>query len=304
MIALLNITNMKPRLYQTILFSIFLISVSNAQNNPNSDTPFGDNSIAGQYLELGETQIYFETYGSKTNHPLLLIHGNGGSIKAMQFQIEFFKDYFFVIAADNRTHGKSGGSDVLTYDIMAQDYIGILDKLNIYFTHVLGHSDGGIIGLLLAIHYPDRISKLVAAVPNLIPGEKAIVSWELEFSKQYRGLIDSMIQANDKSRDWNIEKIHMNLMKDEPNIKVTELSRIECPVLIMTSDDDIIKPGHILQIYDNIPKAQLFIMPGATHFMIRDEYELYNMMSNRFFANPFERPRSKDVLMEMIGTND
>lgn len=294
---------MKSRLYLPIVLSIFLILGLNAQNEPGNEPPYGNNAIAGQYLELEKTQIYFETYGSETNHPLLLIHGNGGSIRAMQLQIEFFKDDYFVIVGDNRTHGKSGGSGILTYDIMAKDYISILDKLDIYATHVLGHSDGGIIGLLLAINYPDRISKLVAAAPNLIPGEEAIAPWELEFSKQYRKLIDSMIQANDQSRDWKIEKTHMNLMKDEPNIKVSELARIECPVLIMTSDDDIIKPRHILQIYENIPNAQLFMMPGATHFMIRDEHELYNMMSERFFTNAFRRPRSKDVLMEMIGIN-
>jgi len=70
---------------------------------------------------------------------------------------------------------------------------------------------------------------------------------------------------------------------------------------VMTSDDDIIKPRHILEIYEHIPNAHLFVMPGATHFMIRDEYELFNYMANRFFARPFKRPKSKEVLLEMIG---
>jgi len=90
-------------------------------------------------------------------------------------------------------------------------------------------------------------------------------------------------------------------MRDEPNITISDLSKINCPVLVITSDDDIIKPRHILQIYENIPNAQLFIMPGATHFMIRDEHELYNSMCNRFLSNPFSRPSSKDALMDIIG---
>ena len=92
----------------------------------------------------------------------------------------------------------------------------------------------------------------------------------------------------------------MKLMKEEPHIEVSDLSRITCPVLVMTSDDDIVKPGHILQIYENIPNAHLFMMPGATHFVIMDEHELYNMMSYRFLSSPFTRPRSKEALMELI----
>ena len=219
-------------------------------------------------------------------------------------QIEYFKDSYYIIVADNRTHGKSGGVDSVTYDIMASDYIAIINKLNVDSAYVLGHSDGGIIGLLMAINYPNKISKLIAAVPNLVPGEPAIEAWELEFGKRYRAFIDSMISINDQSRDWEIERIHMNLMRDEPNIKSSDLSKIKCPVLVMTSDNDIIKPRHILTIYENIPNAHLFIMPGATHFMIRDEHELYNMMSNRFLSSPFTRPTSKEVLLDMIGISD
>lgn len=285
-----------------ILFLYLLLFSCSTKESQNS-TQYGDNTISGQYIEIDNSQIYFETYGKKGNQPLVLIHGNGGSIAAMSFQIDFFKDDYYVIVADNRTHGKSGNAINLTYNLMAQDYIAILDFLEIESSYVLGQSDGGIIGLIMAMNFPNRINKLVSAVPNIVTGADAIASWELEFGKNYRKLVDSMLTANDKSRDWKREKIHMELMKNEPNIEFSELAKIKCPVLIITSDDDIIKPRHILQIYENIPNAQLFIMPGATHFMLRDENELFNMMANRFLIKPFYRPRSKDVLMELIGLN-
>jgi pimeloyl-ACP methyl ester carboxylesterase len=205
------------------------------------------------------------------------------------------------VVADNRTHGKSGGSDHLTYDQIAADYVAILDHLALDSVHVLGQSDGGIVGLLLAIDYPDKVGKLVAAVPNLWPGKSAIEAWELELSKGYRAQIDSMIAIGDTSRDWENDKLHMNLMVNEPHILLTDLETITAPVLVMTSDDDIIKPRHILEIYEHIPNAHLFVMPGATHFMLRDEHELFNTMSDRFFQEPFERPTSRDVLLRMIG---
>lgn len=296
----------RPRIIRIylLLIAVFLMACEGEKNNSSTETSYGKNDVKGKLIEVNGANIYYETYGNKENQALVLIHGNGGSIEAMTHQIDYFKDSYYVIVADNRTHGKSGGVDSLSYDIMASDYKAIITKLNVNSAYVLGHSDGGIIGLLMAINYPNKIGKLVAAVPNIVPGEQAIEAWELEFGKEYRELIDSMIRINDQSRDWEIDKIHMNLMKDQPDIKLSDISKIKCPVLVMTSDNDIIRPRHILTIFENIPNAHLFVMPGATHFMIRDEHELYNMMSNRFLSSPFERPTSKEVLMEMIGLNE
>jgi pimeloyl-ACP methyl ester carboxylesterase len=109
-----------------------------------------------------------------------------------------------------------------------------------------------------------------------------------------------MIIINDTTRNWPREKMHMKLMRDEPQIAFTELERIICPVLVMASDKDIIKLEHILKIYQHIKNSHLFIMPGATHFMIRQESELFNQMANRFLVNPYTRPTSKEVLLNII----
>lgn len=271
-----------------------------AQDECDSGTPFGDNGDAGQFVQVDGSRVYYETYGGESDPPLVLVHGNGGSISSMRCQIIFFMQEYRVVVADNRTHGKSGGSDHLTYDQIASDYVAILDDLGLESVYVLGQSDGGIIGLLLAIDYPEKVSKVVAAVPNLWPGKGAIAEWELDFSAGYRAHIDSMIAIGDTSRDWENERVHMNLMVNEPHILLTDLHAITSPVLVMTSDDDIIKPRHILEIYENIPNAHLFVMPGATHFMLRDEHELFNYMADRFLKAPFERPTSREVLMELL----
>ena len=292
-----------PRLFVILSLAVLVALPRPAlgQKTCDSDLPFGDNGEAGAFVTVGNSEVYYETYGDAGNHPLVLIHGNGGSIASMRCQIVYFMKDYHVVVADNRTHGKSGGSDHLTYDQITADYAAILDALDLDSVHVLGQSDGGIVGLLLAIHYPQKVGKLVAAVPNLRPGKSAIAAWELDFSKAYRARIDSMIAIGDTSRDWANERLHMNLMVNEPHIPLTDLETISSPVLVMTSDDDIIKPRHILEIYEHIPSAHLFVMPGATHFMLRDEHELFNTMSDRFFRQPFERPTSREVLLRMIG---
>lgn len=281
--------------------SLLVASPALAQDACDSTIPFGDNPEAGRFVPVDDSEVYYETYGPKSQPALVLIHGNGGSIAAMRCQILHFMADYNVLVADNRTHGKSGGSDHLTYGQVTDDYAAILESLALDSVFVLGQSDGGIVGLLLAIHHPRKVRKLVAAVPNLRPGTSAIVTWELQLSRSYRAMIDSMIAAGDTSRDWENERAHMNLMVNGPHIPVTDLEQISIPVLVMTSDDDIIKPRHILEIYEHIPNAHLFMMPGATHFMIRDEHELFNFMAERFLSEPFERPRSREVLLEMIG---
>lgn len=280
---------------------IALPGAATGQEACDTATPFGDNAEAGRVVEVGESHVYVETYGDPADPPLVLIHGNGGSISSSRCQIIHFMSDYYVVVADNRTHGKSGGSEHLTYEQFANDYAAIVDDLALDSVYVLGQSDGGIVGLLLAIHYPDKIARVVAAVPNLWPGKSAIAAWELEFSTAYRAMIDSMIVTGDASRDWEREKQHMDLMVNEPHILLTDLETILAPVLVMTSDDDIIRPRHILEIYEHIPNAHLFVMPGATHFMIRDEFELFNYIAERFLSEPFERPTSREVLLELIG---
>jgi len=275
-----------------------------AQATCDADIRFGDNGEVGRLVDVGNSDVYYETYGNESRPPLVLIHGNGGSIASMRCQIIHFTREYYVVVADNRTHGKSGDSDHLTYEQITDDYAAILDELSLDSVYVLGQSDGGIVGLLLAINYPQKVRKLVAAVPNLWPGRSAIADWELELSKEYRARIDSMILIGDTTRDWRNEKLHMNLMVNEPHIPLTDLETISCPVMVVTSDDDIIKPRHILEIFEHIRNAHLFVMPGATHFMLRDEFELFNFMSDRFFSASFERPRSREVLMRMIGTSN
>jgi len=60
----------------------------------------------------------------------------------------------------------------------------------------------------------------------------------------------------------------------------------------MAGDEDIIRTKHSLEIYENIPKAQLCIMPGETHFTPASNPELFNEIANKFLSEPFKRPDS------------
>jgi len=282
-----------------LVISIGLCSISFCQDTCFVTIKYGENPDAGKFAVVNGIRMYYETYGDPANQPLLLIHGNGGYIYAERCQIEHFKDKYYVIIADSRFHGKTeNGSEELTYDLMAIDYSSLLDFLKIDSVYIIGQSDGGIIGLLLAMNYPKKVKKLVTTAPNLRADTTALPEWYIQLDRNDLKEAEKKIARGDTSADIVRLKSQINLMVKYPKISNKELAKIKVPVLLMAGDGDIIKLEHILDIYQNIPKAQLFIMPGATHFMLREEYSLFNQIAERFLDNPFKRPTTKDLLLK------
>src|SRR5687767_13262293 len=110
-------------------------------------TNYGNNKTSGKYAPVRGIKMYYEVYGSGT--PLLLIHGNGGSIKDFSAQIPYFSKNYKVVLADSRAHGKTTDTGaVLNYEMMADDFDALLDYLHLDSCLVIGWSDGGINGLL------------------------------------------------------------------------------------------------------------------------------------------------------------
>lgn len=146
-----------------ILPAVFL----NAQQKDSIS--YGNNSKAGNYASIRGIKMYYEIYG--TGQPLLIIHGNSGSIADFEAQIPYFSKKYKVIVADSRDHGNTLDTlhmdDSLSYEMMADDYAALLSHLKIDSAFVLGWSDGGINGILLAMRHPEKVKKLAITGANL-----------------------------------------------------------------------------------------------------------------------------------------
>jgi pimeloyl-ACP methyl ester carboxylesterase len=136
----------------------------------------------------------------------------------------------------------------------------------------------------------------VSISPNIRPDSSAVYQWDIDNVSRELAKVELEIKNGNNSTE-NIRKRELlNLIDNYPNIENSELLNIKSPVLLIAGDGDVIKLEHILEIYQNIPKAHLFIMPGATHFMISSEHELLNLVANRFLSTPFKRPTTKEIL--------
>lgn len=261
------------------------------KTEPAAAVTYGDNPAAGKTFEHDGVRLYYEIYGQ--GEPLLVVHGNGGSIADMRRQIAYFRDRYRVIAMDSRDQGKSADSpDKITYEKMAGDLAALLDHLETGPVNVLGWSDGGIEALLLAIRYPGKVKKIVSMAANLDPQ-----GLQPETTEVIRGWVKDMRADPNQTPQRKREEKVTAMQLDEPHIPLKALESITAPVLILASDHDLIRDQHTLDIYHHIPNSQLAIFANATHAIPFDDPARFNATVERFLAEPFvKKDRVQDAL--------
>jgi pimeloyl-ACP methyl ester carboxylesterase len=130
--------------------------------------------------KVGELELCYETFGSASAPPMLLIMGLASQMLLWddQFCEQLASRGFRVIRFDNRDVGRSSllrgaaiptrwqllrrSGAAYTLDEMAADSVGLLDHLKIGAAHIVGASMGGMIAQLVAINHPDRVLSLVS----------------------------------------------------------------------------------------------------------------------------------------------
>lgn len=250
---------------------------------------YGNNPQAGNYFNNNGVKVYYEVYGE--GKPLVLLHGNGGSIRSRAAFIEEFSKKYKVIAFDSRCHGRSDcPAGYLTYEQMADDVAKVLQQLGIDSAYVWGHSDGGIVGLLLAIHFPGKVKKLLATGANLRPDTTAIEP----------GLFPLLNVMEAQAKADSIHYKQFLLLVEQPHIRVSDLQKIKSDVLIMAGDRDAIRVEHTMEIFKNIPGALLCILPGTTHFVYADRPQWFKEILYDFFDNPPRRTTTVELMSGSI----
>ena len=243
---------------------------------------YGDNEKAGKYVKVRGFNMYYETYG--TGQPMLFVHGNGGSINNFTNQIPYFSKNYKVIIADSRSQGKSvDDEDSLSYEMMADDLNGLLDALHVDSCYVVGWSDGGINGLLLAIRHPEKVKKLAVTGANLWPDTTAVHPFIVYWGMNEYNLVKEKPSTPSVKHDLKL----LNLLLFEPHITTGQLNKISCPTLVIGGDHDVIRPKHTLLIAQSIPKSYLWILPNSGHSTPIVYKDLFNATVSEFFAKPY-----------------
>ncbi len=263
------------------IYTFFLLAFFLAQSCKSKKVSYGHNTEAGKYYNIRGVKMYCEIYGE--GKPLLMLHGNGGSIRSFSNNIPYFSSKYKVIVVDSRAQGKTTDSkDSLSFEMMADDAAALLDELHIDSAYVLGWSDGGINALLLAMRHPGKVIKLASSGANLWPDSTAFSPSAWQDSETYYDSLKGQTPATTKEKnDWKLFLLDWQ----QPHITLQALQSIQCPVLIIAGDHDVISNEHTRLIAQHIPKSTLWIVPNSGHAVLKEHKDEFNKKVDSFFSS-------------------
>jgi pimeloyl-ACP methyl ester carboxylesterase len=84
-----------------------------------------------------------------------------------------------------------------------------------------------------------------------------------------------------------LEKISrmFKIWEHEPDISKKDLSEIQCPVLVVSGDDDVITLAHTQELYEALALGQLAVLPGTSHGLVKEKPELFNAIMMQFLED-------------------
>lgn len=262
---------MKKTLRLPLVFILLFSLSSMAQNNK---IPYGNNDLAGQYVQSRDAQIYYEMYGE--GEPIVLLHGGiMGYIDEMEGFIEKLKPRYKVIAIATRDHGKSEiGTERITYQLKTNDVMAVINVITKDSVTILGFSDGAYTGYKVASMYPERVKKLIAiGAGEQIPGLRKVVisggpfNADNEFWKEKKEL---MPEPQKLEAFWNDMEYFYNNMTASKEL----FNSIQCPVLVMAGELDRNAPlATVIASYQMIINSQLAIIPNTGHVVFMENFD-------------------------------
>jgi pimeloyl-ACP methyl ester carboxylesterase len=234
------------------------------------------------YTSRGTARIWWGRYNvGASGVPVLLLHGGLGSSNYFANLIPaLIADGRGVIAIDSRGHGRSTlGDRKLSYRLMTSDVVAVLGELGVPKVDLVGWSDGGIIGLELAIEHPRLVNRVYAFGANTDPsGERAGAENTPTFKEYFdRGGRDyARISPTPDGFDALVRQV-TGMWATEPHFTRTQLGSITAPVTIADGQhEEAILPAHTFHISQSIPDANLVILPGVSHFAMLQEPDVFN----------------------------
>ncbi len=238
--------------------------------------------------------VHYELMGS--GPPLLCIAGTASDGASWGPLTPLLAQHFRLILIDNRGSGRTRVDGPLSLADMVGDGIALLDRLGIEKAHVLGHSLGGFIGLVLAAEHPSRVERLVTLASGGL-GPKGVtllrdmarlyftIPPEDWFRLFYQWLFSAPFFATEASVATAAAASAAYPYRQSPgdfarqvaaigNIGPVDLSRVACPVLAVSAELDLLAPSRSVDALhaaiNNVTRTHIADVAHSIHWEAPD----------------------------------
>ena len=236
------------------------------------------------YVQLGDVRTYYEADGA--GDPLVLLHPGLADSRAFEPNLPGLARQFRVYRPDRRGHGRTPDVDgPISYALMAEDTIAFLKHVVGGPAHIIGHSDGTPVALLVALRRPDLVRRLVLAAgvfhhDGWIPGAIDLDEETTAFFVKYHGAVSPDGPEGFPVVAAKLDRMH----REEPTLTPADLAGYPGPALVMVADEDEVRIEHTLALQAGLPDTQLAVVPGTSHGLLADKPELCNTMIIEFLT--------------------
>ena len=235
-----------------------------------------------EYLNLRGHNLYSYEWDNEGD-AVVLLHGGLSKTSSWDYiMVPPLEDRFHLFAYDRTGQGFTGDQvGSLHFEFQTREAIAYLEDVVKEPAHLIGWSDGANIALMVAIQRPDLVKSIVAIGANY----------------HYSGVMQAFDEINISEEDqaeYNLispDAPHTLLEKtqrmyaiweNEPRLSLAEVSTIQCPVLVLVGDDDVITHSHTVELYEALPLGQLAVIPGTSHFVLKEKPEIMNAIISGF----------------------
>ena len=238
------------------------------------------------YISLRGHQVYTYEW-EHDGEAVILLHGGMSKTSSLDYiLVPALEDDFHVFAYDRTAHGFTGDQvGSLHFEFQTNEAIAYLEDVVKEPAHLIGYSDGAIIALMVAIKRPDLVKSIISIGGNfhyngVMPDAHIMRAISQEDQAEYNLISpDAPHTLLEKTQRMNV------IWESEPTLTVADLALIQCPVLVLAGDDDVINHHHTVELYEALSLGQLAIIPGTSHSVMKEKPELLNAVIVQFLED-------------------
>lgn len=222
------------------------------------------NVIAHEFFNHDGLDFEYHVSGNPDGEPLVMLNGNGGDYRCFEGDLYVpLSEHFKIIRFSTRGTGKTPlGDKKLTFELFSEDLKALLDYLKVKPVNICGFSDGGNLGMVFAVTYPEYVKRLAVFGSNLnTRGTKTLD--QLGIIKDHR--IYAIKAALTKDPEWKRRREIEGMMVGQPHLNYKKLSTLKIPFLNCFGEFDMIKRSHSRKITKAVEGAEEIMVLNGGH---------------------------------------